>query len=111
MFRVVRRFSRRRIDVVDRQGERESYALRRILTVDDLGQVQVGTTVVGRSQPACCGVNVVGVALNGISLHARGCGMFVVNLDKHSQSAIDKHRAHGGRIKFPMVLGIIKFCK
>ena len=106
----VARATARSLGVVDREGEREGGVLRRVLAGDDLGQVEVGATVVVRVKAGGRGaVGVVGVgrpvsALDLVSRGTRRRGVRVVDHREHGQRAVDEHRVHDRRDELPVVL-------
>ena len=98
----------RRLGVDDAQLERELGVVRSRVAGNDLGQVEVGTTVVGCLQSGHLSIDVVGLALDGIGGCARRCGVLCIGLDEHGLGAVDEHRVHGRRVELPVVLRTVE---
>ena len=103
--------STRRLGVVDCQREGESGVFRRILTSDDLCQVQVGTAVIVRLERSLAGAgDIVGIAIELVGL-CRARGMRIINLDEHSQHAVDNHGVHDRGHELPVILLCTELCE
>ena len=99
---LLRRSCRGRKRIVDVQREREDGILRRVIAVDDLGDVEARAALVGCRESSRRFIDVVRGIVELVGGRAVRYRMIRVRLDEHRHHVVDEHRVHGRGVDLPL---------